>query len=152
MLSVALSLMLTSEDHRSHTRCAPGHRNAVLIAKLTEFPNGMLPAALVLAFAEFMATSRVQDPKHGSMSLRGMQSFPSSSLLTQQEKNASDITLVIAVGTQLANLSSDFDPRNFGFRKLSDLVRKTDAFEVEHEDGRSIRIREKPTKSPKQRS
>jgi hypothetical protein len=25
-----------------------------------------------------------------------------------------------AVGNQLANLSSDFDPRNFGFRKLSD--------------------------------
>src|SRR5262245_14503004 len=26
-----------------------------------------------------------------------------------------------AVGNQLANLASDFDPRNFGFRKLSDL-------------------------------
>src|SRR5271169_4587051 len=34
------------------------------------------------------------------------------------------------VGKQLANLASDFDPRNFGFRKLSDLVRKTGAFEV----------------------
>ncbi len=29
------------------------------------------------------------------------------------------------VGTQLANLASDFDSRNFGFRKLIDLVRKT---------------------------
>ncbi|MCK7613767.1 NYN domain-containing protein [Roseibium sediminicola] len=54
------------------------------------------------------------------------------------------------VGTHLANLSSDFDPRNFGFRKLSDLVRKTNAFEIEHPEGRSIRIREKP--SPKKAS
>lgn len=49
-----------------------------------------------------------------------------------------------AVGTQLANLSSDFDPRNFGFRKLSDLVRKTDAFEIDHSEGRAVRIRVKP--------
>lgn len=48
-----------------------------------------------------------------------------------------------AVGTQLANLSSDFDPRNFGFRKLSDLVRKTNAFEIDHSEGRGVRIRER---------
>jgi Fe-S-cluster formation regulator IscX/YfhJ len=47
------------------------------------------------------------------------------------------------VGKQLANLASDFDPRTYGFRKLSDLVRKTDAFEVEHPRGGSIRIRRK---------
>jgi uncharacterized LabA/DUF88 family protein len=47
------------------------------------------------------------------------------------------------VGKQLANLASDFDPRNFGFRKLSDLVRKTDAFDVEHPKGGAIRIRAK---------
>ncbi|MBB4170833.1 NYN domain-containing protein [Rhizobium sp. BK538] len=33
-----------------------------------------------------------------------------------------------AVGTQLANLASDFDPRTFGFKKLSDLVKKTNSF------------------------
>ena len=48
------------------------------------------------------------------------------------------------VGRQLANFASDFDPRNFGFRKLSDLVRKTDAFEIEHPKGRAMRIRTKP--------
>ena len=47
------------------------------------------------------------------------------------------------VGKQLANLASDFDPRNFGCRKLSDLVRKTDAFEVEHPKGGAIQIRSK---------
>lgn len=44
------------------------------------------------------------------------------------------------VGTQLANLASDFDPRNFGFRKLSDLVRETNAFEIEHAKGHAMRI------------
>jgi uncharacterized LabA/DUF88 family protein len=50
-----------------------------------------------------------------------------------------------AVGTQLANLASDFDPRTFGFRKLSDLVRKTNDFDIEHPEGGSMRIRIKPT-------
>jgi uncharacterized LabA/DUF88 family protein len=49
-----------------------------------------------------------------------------------------------AVGNQLANLASDFDPRNFGFRKLSDLVRKTNAFEIDHPEGGSMRVRVKP--------
>lgn len=49
-----------------------------------------------------------------------------------------------AVGTQLANLASDFDPRTFGFRKLSDLVRKTNAFELTNIEGGPLRIRIKP--------
>ncbi|AOF93373.1 NYN domain protein (plasmid) [Sinorhizobium sp. RAC02] len=49
-----------------------------------------------------------------------------------------------AVGTQLANLASDFDPRTYGFRKLSDLVRKTNAFEIDHPQGGVVRIRIKP--------
>jgi len=52
-----------------------------------------------------------------------------------------------AVGTQLANLASDFDPRTFGFRKLSDLVRKTGAFDIEHPEGGSMRIRIKASGS-----
>ena len=49
-----------------------------------------------------------------------------------------------AVGTHLANLASDFDPRTFGFRKLSDLVRKTNAFEIDRPEGGTVRIRTKP--------
>lgn len=47
------------------------------------------------------------------------------------------------VGKQLANLASDFDPRTYGFRKLSDLVRKTDAFDIEDQKGGAVRIRRK---------
>lgn len=46
-----------------------------------------------------------------------------------------------AVGTQLANLAPDFDPRTFGFRKLSDLVRKTNAFELDQPKGGVMRVR-----------
>lgn len=49
-----------------------------------------------------------------------------------------------AVGNQLANLASDFDPRNYGFRKLSDLVRKTEAFELDLPKGGTMRISLKP--------
>jgi len=49
------------------------------------------------------------------------------------------------VGNQLSNLASDFDPRTFGFRKLSDLVRKTNAFEIDLSQGKAMRIRIKPT-------
>lgn len=57
-------------------------------------------------------------------------------------------------GKQLQNLSSDFDPRTYGQKKLSDLVRKTDAFELDHSAGRSlqIRLRQQPAKAAPSRS
>lgn len=45
------------------------------------------------------------------------------------------------VGQRLAAIASDFDPRTYGFRKLSDLVRSTGAFEVDQREGRAMRIR-----------
>jgi uncharacterized LabA/DUF88 family protein len=56
-----------------------------------------------------------------------------------------------AIGTQLANLASDFDPRTFGFRKLSDLVRKTNSFDIDHPEGGTLRIRIKPEAAGKGR-
>lgn len=48
------------------------------------------------------------------------------------------------VGQRLSNIVSDFDPRTYGYRKLSDLVRGTGAFEIDQSEGRSVRIRAKP--------
>lgn len=45
------------------------------------------------------------------------------------------------IGGQIGNLSSDFDPRNYGCRKLSDLVKQTKAFDVETPKGGSMRVR-----------
>ena len=49
-----------------------------------------------------------------------------------------------ALGQRLANVASDFDPRTYGFRKLSDLVRQSGAFETDEADGRAMRLRPKP--------
>lgn len=57
-----------------------------------------------------------------------------------------------AVGQRLANIASDFDPRTFGYRKLSDLVRQTGAFDVEQPEGRSLRIRARPTRPARARA
>ncbi|MCQ8780318.1 OST-HTH/LOTUS domain-containing protein, partial [Escherichia coli] len=54
-----------------------------------------------------------------------------------------------AVGQRLANIASDFDPRTYGYRKLSDLVRKTGAFDVDHSEGRTVRIRARREEKPK---
>lgn len=45
------------------------------------------------------------------------------------------------VGAQLANLASDFDPRTYGYKKLSDLVRKIDTFELSKTGAGHLQIR-----------
>lgn len=50
------------------------------------------------------------------------------------------------VGQQLAKLAPDFDPRTYGFRKLGDLVEKTNAFDVERPKGGTMRVRVKQQK------
>jgi uncharacterized LabA/DUF88 family protein len=67
-------------------------------------------------------------------------------VIAQMESEDGWVSLA-AVGSQLANLTSDFDPRTFGSRKLSDLVRKTNAFELDHPEGSTMRIRTKPAPS-----
>lgn len=64
-------------------------------------------------------------------------------VIAQMESEDGWVALGV-VGKQLANLASDFDPRTYGFRKLSDLVRKTNAFEIDHPKDGTLRIREKP--------
>ncbi len=50
-----------------------------------------------------------------------------------------------ALGTQLSNLKSDFDSRTYGSSKLSDLIRKSGAFDVEQSEGKGMRIRLRKT-------
>lgn len=49
------------------------------------------------------------------------------------------------VGSRLSTIASDFDPRSYGFKKLSDLVRGTGAFEMDQQQSGQTRIRPKPT-------
>jgi hypothetical protein len=59
-----------------------------------------------------------------------------------------------SVGRRIANLFPDFDVRTYGCSKLSDLVRKTDAFDIEKAKSGQERIKAKagPAKSRRARS
>lgn len=54
-------------------------------------------------------------------------------------------------GQRLNNIFPDFDSRTYGYRKLSDLVRKTNAFEIDQTEGRNPRIRLKADSQKKAR-
>jgi uncharacterized LabA/DUF88 family protein len=61
-------------------------------------------------------------------------------VIAQMESEDGWVSLGL-VGTRLSTIASDFDPRTFGFSKLSDLVRKTNSFEIDHPKGGTLRIR-----------
>ncbi|NQU72190.1 MAG: NYN domain-containing protein [Rhodospirillales bacterium] len=63
----------------------------------------------------------------------------------KQLKNGEDWVPLSSVGKQLANSSPGFGPRSYGCINFSDLVRKTNAFEIELPEGGSMRVRYKPS-------
>ncbi|HEX2556085.1 MAG TPA: NYN domain-containing protein [Microvirga sp.] len=48
------------------------------------------------------------------------------------------------LGQRVIAIAPDFDSRTYGYGKLSDLVRNTGAFDVEHPEGGALRVRLKP--------
>lgn len=48
------------------------------------------------------------------------------------------------VGSQLANLAPDFDPRSYGYKRLSDLVRQIDGLELGQTESGHPRVRPRP--------
>ncbi len=48
-----------------------------------------------------------------------------------------------ALGNRLQNIAPDFDPRSFGQGKLSDVVRKAGAFDLEKAEGGHLRVRQR---------
>jgi hypothetical protein len=59
----------------------------------------------------------------------------------------------VYLGQRLSNIATDFDPRTYGYRKLSALVRKTGAFEIDQPEIGGLRVRLKPKEAqlPKER-
>jgi len=83
-----------------------------------------------------------QSPAQTTMALQPpSKATPIIRKVIEQMESEDGWVLLGAVGNQLQNLAPDFDSRTFGFRKLSDLVRKTGAFEIDHPEGGSPRIR-----------
>ncbi|QRM35649.1 NYN domain-containing protein [Microvirga sp. VF16] len=60
--------------------------------------------------------------------------------LSQIEGEEGWVSLAM-LGKRLFNIATDFDPRTYGYRKLSDLVRKTGAFEVAQLETGGLRVR-----------
>ena len=98
------------------------------------YTENLLPVAAANGTDTAQATASLQPPTAATPIIR--------KVIAQMESEDGWVPLG-AVGNQLANLASDFDPRTYGFRKLSDLVRKTNAFDLEHAEGRPLRIRVK---------
>lgn len=61
-------------------------------------------------------------------------------VLSQIESEDGWISLGL-LGHRVASIASDFDSRTYGYRKLSDLVRKTGAFDVDQPEGGALRVR-----------
>lgn len=106
------------------------------------YTENLLPISMTNAPDEVSTTKSLQPPSAAVPII--------AKVIAQMESEDGWMPLGL-VGNQLANLASDFDPRTFGFRKLSDLVRKTNAFDLEQPEGGAMRIRIKPA-SPKSKT
>jgi len=99
------------------------------------YTENLLPEAQVSTAEEGPSTKALQPPSAAIPIL--------NKAIMQMETEDGWVGLA-AVGQRLANIASDFDPRTYGYRKLSDLVRKTGAFDIDQPEGRAMRIRAKP--------
>jgi uncharacterized LabA/DUF88 family protein len=92
---------------------------------------------------EAQVSTPEEGPSHGPLQPPGAAIPILNKAIAQMETEDGWVGLG-AVGQRLANIASDFDPRTYGYRKLSDLVRKTEAFDLDQPEGRAMRIRLRP--------
>lgn len=88
-------------------------------------------------------TSNAETPSRATSLQPRSAAIPMLNKAISQIEDEDGWVMLGQVGTQLSNLFSDFDVRSYGHRKLSDLVRKTGAFDVEKIDDANMRIRAK---------
>lgn len=98
------------------------------------YTENLLPQESASGSGETQQTTSLQKPSAATPIIK--------KVIAQMESEDGWVPLG-AVGNQLANLASDFDPRTYGSRKLSDLVKKTNAFEIDNAEGKPLRIRMK---------
>ena len=107
------------------------------------YTENLLPEAQVAAPEEEPSRKALQTPSAATPIL--------NKAIAQMETEDGWVDLGV-VGQRLANIASDFDPRTYGYRKLSDLVRKTGAFDLDQPEGRAMRIRARPAAPAKTRA
>jgi uncharacterized LabA/DUF88 family protein len=96
--------------------------------------------APVAATPELAASTPTQKPLHPPSKARPL----IHKAITQLDVEGGWVALG-GVGSQLTKLAPDFDPRSYGFAKLSSLVEKAGGFEIEKRNGAAIYIRLSPS-------
>ncbi|WP_425988805.1 NYN domain-containing protein [Ensifer sp. R-19] len=108
-------------------------------------PESFRQACRRFIYTENLLPGAVKDEQNAGSAAKSLQPVSAAvplikKILAQEETEEGWVNLG-TVGKQLLNLAPDFDPRTFGFRKLSDLIRKTNKFEVQQAEGRPVSIR-----------
>ncbi len=108
-------------------------------------PESFRQACRRFIYTENLLPSVVKDEQSAASAGKSLQPVSAAvplikKVLSQEETEDGWVNLG-TVGKQLLNLAPDFDPRTFGFRKLSDLIRKTDKFELQQTESGPISIR-----------
>lgn len=102
------------------------------------YTENLLPAPPVASGANAAPKSKSSQPPSAAI--------PILTKAISQVESEDGWVMLGEVGGQVSNLFSDFDVRSYGHNKLSDLVRKTGAFDVEKIEGGHMRMRVKPSK------
>lgn len=110
-------------------------------------PESFRQACRRFVYTENLLPGAIKDEQNTVSTDKPLQSATSAvplikKVLSQEDSDDGWVNLG-TVGKQLLNLAPDFDPRTFGFRKFSDVIRKTNQFEVRQAEGGPISIRVK---------
>jgi uncharacterized LabA/DUF88 family protein len=110
-------------------------------------PESFRQACRRFVYTENLLAGAIKDEQNSAAAEKPLQpastAVPLIKKVLSQEDTEDGWVNLGTVGKQLLNLAPDFDPRTFGFRKLSDLIRKTNQFEVHQDEGGPVNIRAK---------
>ncbi|MBZ9791720.1 NYN domain-containing protein [Rhizobium sp. 3T7] len=114
-------------------------------------PESFRQACRRFVYTENLLPGAIKDEQNTASAEKPLQpastAVPLIKKVLSQEDTEDGWVNLGTVGKQLLNLAPDFDPRTFGFRKLSDLIRKTNQFEIRQAESGPISIRVKQQNS-----
>ena len=112
-------------------------------------PSPFVNACSKFTYVEALGRPAADSEQSGSTTPKDAQELRNDARLVQMLRSAVEAgsgddgwTRLDVVGSQIGNQAS-FDPRNYGYRKLSDLVKASGLFEM-REEGKTLWVREKP--------
>ena len=120
-------------------------------------PEPFVKACSVFLYLEKLGQQEASGASTTTAKARTMQQLQDNATLVRTLRNAIDAAQgddgwshLGAVGSHISNQGS-FDSRNYGYRKLSDLIEATGLFEVK-KDGQSLSVRGRKPATPRKRA